>query len=220
MWKIHILAMLGAASVAAGGSGTVSVNVSVAATYAENTIGSSLLASIDGSTVITSGGALTVEALADDTIEAFGLAVGVSAGGSGVVSINVALSAVAATNLIGNAVRYGGGAHVSVGREERSGTHWAVVRIDDDGPGIPEDMQDQVFFPLISGREGGRGLGRTLAQTLVQRHDGAIHLDSHPGRTCFSIFLPIREREADTPAPPVSPLTPPASPLTSHAKRS
>ncbi len=97
-----------------------------------------------------------------------------------------------------------------------------ALRVDviDNGPGIPDDMRDQVFFPLISGREGGSGLGLTLAQTLVQRHDGAIHLDSHPGRTCFSIFLPIREREADAPAPPASPLTPPASPLTSHAKRS
>jgi two-component system nitrogen regulation sensor histidine kinase GlnL len=72
-----------------------------------------------------------------------------------------------------------------------------AIRIDviDNGPGIPEDMRDQVFFPLISGREGGSGLGLTLAQTLVQRHEGAIHLDSHPGRTCFSIFLPIRGDE-------------------------
>ncbi len=69
-----------------------------------------------------------------------------------------------------------------------------ALRIDviDNGPGIPEDMRDQVFFPLISGREGGSGLGLTMAQTLVQRHEGAIHLDSHPGRTCFSIYLPIR----------------------------
>ncbi|MDP2430544.1 MAG: histidine kinase dimerization/phospho-acceptor domain-containing protein [Pseudomonadota bacterium] len=69
-----------------------------------------------------------------------------------------------------------------------------ALRIDviDNGPGIPEDMRDQVFFPLISGREGGSGLGLTLAQTLIQRHEGAIHLDSQPGRTCFSIFLPIK----------------------------
>lgn len=69
-----------------------------------------------------------------------------------------------------------------------------ALRVDviDNGPGIPEDMRDQIFFPLISGREGGSGLGLTLAQTLVQRHEGAIHLDSHPGRTCFSIYLPIK----------------------------
>lgn len=69
-----------------------------------------------------------------------------------------------------------------------------ALRIDviDNGPGIPEDMRDQVFFPLISGREGGSGLGLTLAQTLIQRHEGAIHLDSRPGHTCFSIYLPIK----------------------------
>ncbi|MDO9227625.1 MAG: nitrogen regulation protein NR(II) [Pseudomonadota bacterium] len=69
-----------------------------------------------------------------------------------------------------------------------------AVRIDviDNGPGIPEDMRDQVFFPLISGREGGSGLGLTLAQTLIQRHEGAIHLDSRAGHTCFSIHLPIK----------------------------
>lgn len=72
-----------------------------------------------------------------------------------------------------------------------------AVRVDvmDNGPGIPEEMRDQIFFPLVSGREGGSGLGLTLAQTLVQRHEGAIHLDSHPGRTCFSIYLPIRNEE-------------------------
>lgn len=70
-----------------------------------------------------------------------------------------------------------------------------AVRLDviDNGPGISEDMLGRVFFPLVSGREGGTGLGLTLAQSLVQRHDGAIHVESQPGRTCFSIFLPIKE---------------------------
>lgn len=69
-----------------------------------------------------------------------------------------------------------------------------ALRVDviDNGPGIPEEMRDQIFFPLISGREGGSGLGLTLAQTLVQRHEGAIHLESQPGHTCFSIYLPIK----------------------------
>jgi len=69
-----------------------------------------------------------------------------------------------------------------------------AVRLDviDNGPGIPEDMLGRVFFPLVSGREGGTGLGLTLAQSLVQRHDGAIHVESQPGRTCFSIYLPIK----------------------------
>jgi len=69
-----------------------------------------------------------------------------------------------------------------------------AIRLDviDNGPGIPEDMLGQVFMPLVSGREGGSGLGLTLAQSLVQRHDGAIHVDSRPGQTCFSIYLPIK----------------------------
>lgn len=69
-----------------------------------------------------------------------------------------------------------------------------AVRLDiiDHGPGIAEDMQDKVFLPLVSGREGGSGFGLTLAQSLVQRHDGVIHLVSRPGHTCFSIYLPIQ----------------------------
>ncbi len=69
-----------------------------------------------------------------------------------------------------------------------------AARLDviDYGPGIPEDMQDKVFFPLVSGREGGSGVGLTLAQSLIQRHEGVIHLTSRPGYTCFSIYLPIQ----------------------------
>lgn len=66
------------------------------------------------------------------------------------------------------------------------------IEIIDNGPGIPEDLRDTLFFPLISGRDGGTGLGLTLAQSLVQRHEGAIHMESAPGHTCFSILLPIK----------------------------
>lgn len=72
----------------------------------------------------------------------------------------------------------------------------ARLDIIDHGPGIPEDMQHKIFFPLVSGREGGSGVGLTLAQSLIQRHDGVIHLVSEPGRTCFSIYLPIQGSEA------------------------
>jgi len=71
--------------------------------------------------------------------------------------------------------------------------HAIRLEVIDNGPGIPEDILGQVFLPLVSGREGGSGLGLTLAQNLVQRHDGAIHVDSRPGHTCFSIYLPIRD---------------------------
>jgi two-component system nitrogen regulation sensor histidine kinase GlnL len=68
----------------------------------------------------------------------------------------------------------------------------ARIDIIDNGPGIPEDMQNKVFFPLVSGREGGSGVGLTLAQSLVQRHEGVIHMVSEPGFTCFTIYLPIK----------------------------
>lgn len=69
-----------------------------------------------------------------------------------------------------------------------------AIRVDviDHGPGIPEEMQDKIFFPLVSGREGGSGVGLTLAQSLIQRHEGVIHLTSEPGLTCFSIYLPLQ----------------------------
>ncbi len=46
-------------------------------------------------------------------------------------------------------------------------------------------MRDKIFYPLVSGREGGSGLGLTLAQSFVQQHHGMIEVESEPGRTCF-----------------------------------
>jgi two-component system nitrogen regulation sensor histidine kinase GlnL len=71
--------------------------------------------------------------------------------------------------------------------------HRLVCRIDviDDGPGIPEDLADTLFMPMVSGRPEGSGLGLSIAQGIVQRHGGLITCDSEPGRTCFSIFLPM-----------------------------
>jgi len=66
-----------------------------------------------------------------------------------------------------------------------------LVQIVDDGPGVPVDLKDRIFFPLVSGREGGHGVGLTIAQTFVTQHHGTIELESEPGRTCFSILLPI-----------------------------
>src|SRR5207248_10421961 len=61
----------------------------------------------------------------------------------------------------------------------------------DDGPGVPEETQDRIFNPLVSGREGGTGLGLSLAQTFVQYHQGVIEFESRPGRTTFRILLPL-----------------------------
>jgi two-component system, NtrC family, nitrogen regulation sensor histidine kinase GlnL len=65
------------------------------------------------------------------------------------------------------------------------------LHIEDNGPGVPEDIRDRIFYPLVSGREGGSGLGLTLAQTFVQQHQGMIECDSVPGRTVFRILIPL-----------------------------
>ena len=65
------------------------------------------------------------------------------------------------------------------------------LQVIDDGPGVPEEIQDRIFNPLVSGREGGTGLGLSLAQTFVQYHQGVIEFESRPGRTIFRILLPI-----------------------------
>ena len=65
------------------------------------------------------------------------------------------------------------------------------LQVIDDGPGVPEDIRDRVFNPLVSGREGGSGIGLALAQTYVQNHGGVVELDSRPGRTVFTLMLPL-----------------------------
>jgi two-component system nitrogen regulation sensor histidine kinase GlnL len=65
------------------------------------------------------------------------------------------------------------------------------LQVVDDGPGVPEEIQDRIFNPLVSGREGGTGLGLSLAQTYVQYHKGVIEFESRPGRTTFRILLPL-----------------------------
>lgn len=61
----------------------------------------------------------------------------------------------------------------------------------DNGPGIAAQIKERIFYPLVSGREGGSGLGLTLAQNFVQQHDGLIEVDSQPGRTDFCILIPL-----------------------------
>jgi two-component system nitrogen regulation sensor histidine kinase GlnL len=65
------------------------------------------------------------------------------------------------------------------------------LHVIDNGPGVPHSIRDRIFFPLVSGREGGSGLGLTLAQTFVQQHHGLIECDSVPGRTDFKILIPL-----------------------------
>jgi two-component system nitrogen regulation sensor histidine kinase GlnL len=65
------------------------------------------------------------------------------------------------------------------------------LHVIDNGPGVPDSIKEQIFYPLVSGRDGGSGLGLTLAQTFVQQHHGTIECDSEPGRTDFQIFIPL-----------------------------
>jgi len=65
------------------------------------------------------------------------------------------------------------------------------LQIIDNGPGIPNDIREKIFYPLVSGREGGTGLGLALAQTFITQHHGMIDCASEPGKTSFTILLPI-----------------------------
>jgi two-component system nitrogen regulation sensor histidine kinase GlnL len=65
------------------------------------------------------------------------------------------------------------------------------LQIIDNGPGISADIRDKIFYPLVSGREGGSGLGLALAQTFITQHHGMIDCESQPGNTCFTILLPV-----------------------------
>ena len=66
-----------------------------------------------------------------------------------------------------------------------------MLQIIDNGPGVPVHLRDKIFYPLVSGRADGHGLGLTLAQDFVSQHQGSIEFESEPGRTCFTVMLPL-----------------------------
>lgn len=74
-------------------------------------------------------------------------------------------------------------------------THKLVARIEiiDNGPGIAPDVMDQIFFPMVTTRPEGSGLGLPIAQTLVNRNGGLIECASEPGETVFTIWLPLED---------------------------
>ena len=71
--------------------------------------------------------------------------------------------------------------------------HAIEISITDNGPGVPPEISERVFYPLVSGRDGGSGLGLTIAQNFVSQHNGALTFESAPGRTCFTVLLPVAE---------------------------
>lgn len=72
-----------------------------------------------------------------------------------------------------------------------------AITVEDNGPGVPPAILERIFFPLVSGREGGSGLGLTIAQTFVAQHGGTIECDSVPGRTRFRILVPLKNAHVD-----------------------
>ena len=104
----------------------------------------------------------------------------------------------AVLNVVRNAVQAGGGRiairtrvvhQAHIGRRQ----HSLAGRIDvvDDGPGVPPDLAESVFFPMVSGRAEGSGLGLPIAQSLISRHGGIIEHGREAGETTFSIVLPL-----------------------------
>jgi two-component system nitrogen regulation sensor histidine kinase GlnL len=65
------------------------------------------------------------------------------------------------------------------------------IRVTDNGPGIAQEMQATLFYPMVTNKDGGSGLGLSIAQTLVEQHHGFIDCDSWPGHTEFAIYLPF-----------------------------
>ncbi len=75
--------------------------------------------------------------------------------------------------------------------------HKLVAQLDivDNGPGIPQAIREEIFYPMITGRADGTGLGLSLAQNLVNQHGGIIECRSHPGETTFTLLLPLEKAD-------------------------
>ena len=77
--------------------------------------------------------------------------------------------------------------------------HKIICRVDieDNGPGIPKDMLENIFYPMISGRADGSGLGLSIAQSILSQHSGIIACESQPGKTQFSLFIPFTNSHSE-----------------------
>lgn len=106
--------------------------------------------------------------------------------------LNVARNALQALGDTGRIVlRTRASSNVSIG----SARHRLVasVQVEDNGPGVPEELRSSIFYPLVTGRANGTGLGLAVAQELVTRNGGLIEFESQPGRTIFTLLLPLGE---------------------------
>lgn len=104
-------------------------------------------------------------------------------------------------NLIKNASE--AGTHITLKTKFRSGVSATVeggkvslpieIQVIDNGPGIPPDLVDQVFQPFMSTKKDGQGLGLALVSKVASAHGGVVEVRSHPGKTKFSLLLPVPE---------------------------
>jgi len=105
-------------------------------------------------------------------------------------TLNIVRNAIQALEQQGNIIL-----HTRIQRQMtiRRKLYKLTIRIDiiDNGPGITPDMIGQIFYPMITGRANGTGLGLSIAQSLINLHNGTVECESEPGRTVFSIFLPL-----------------------------
>jgi two-component system, NtrC family, nitrogen regulation sensor histidine kinase GlnL len=78
--------------------------------------------------------------------------------------------------------------------------HRLVARIDieDNGPGVPESLREMLFYPMVSGRAAGTGLGLSISQSIISQHRGLIECESSPGKTVFSVLLPMEISPVET----------------------
>lgn len=104
----------------------------------------------------------------------------------------------AVLNLVRNAAQAGAATIVLRSRIQRQFTigsrrYRLVIRIDicDDGHGVPVELQSRIFYPMVTGRAEGTGLGLPIAQSLINQHGGIVEFASEPGSTIFTIFLPL-----------------------------
>ena len=106
-------------------------------------------------------------------------------------------------NLVRNAVQsVAASGHIIIrSRTQRQVTlgqhrHRLAIRIDiiDDGPGIPEDINTTIFYPMVTGRSEGTGLGLPIAQSLINQHGGLIECSSQPQHTVFTVYLPLESK--------------------------
>ena len=75
----------------------------------------------------------------------------------------------------------------------------AAIEFEDNGPGVPPELGQTIFYPLVTAQPGGTGLGLAVAQEIATRHDGLVEFESRPGQTIFSLLLPIETNNEQTP---------------------